>query len=124
MLAMDTPHERLKQARIRAGYRTAKAGAERVNVPYGTYSGHENGNRAYSDEEAIHYGKIFKVRPEWLMFGNLGPEPITASPDPQPPLAPVVKAITDSLDGLSEQEQRMIADVVKRQRDLLRPAGE
>lgn len=121
-LGMQTPAERLREARIRAGYKTARAAAERVAVPYPTYAGHENGNRAYEPDDAARYGRAFNARPEWLLFGDLGPEPIVQTQDPQPPLAPVVKAIADSLDGLSEGEQRMIADVVRRQRALLRPA--
>lgn len=118
---MQTPSERLKEARLRAGYKTAKAGAERVAIPYPTYAGHENGSRAYEPDDASRYARAFNVRREWLLFGDLGPEPIVQSLDPQPPLAPIVKAITDSLDGLTEEEQRTIADVVKRQRALLRP---
>lgn len=118
---MNTPHERLKQARIAAGYRTAKDGAERVGTPYGTYSGHENGNRGIKTAEAAVYARAFKVRPEWILYGKVGPEPLTGSDEPQPPLMPIVKAIEDSLDGLTEKEQRMIAEYVARQRALFRP---
>ncbi|MDT1061172.1 hypothetical protein RM190_04825 [Paracoccus sp. CPCC 101403] len=118
---MQTPHSRLKEARLRAGYKTATAGATRAAVPYGTYSAHENGHRGFGPEEAAHYGKVFNVRREWLLYGDLGPEPIVETDDPQPPLPPVVKAITENLDGLNEAEQRTIADIVRRQRDLFRP---
>lgn len=118
---MDTAHSRLKEARRQAGYRSAKAGAERLAQPYPTYAAHENGSRAYDRNDATRYAKAFGVRPEWLLFGELGAEPITQTQDPQSPLAPIVKAITDALDGLTEEEQRMIAIVVKRQRDLFRP---
>jgi len=118
---MQTPSERLREARARAGYRTAKAASERLATPYPTYASHENGSRSYEPSDAARYGRAFNVRPEWLLFGDLGPEPIVQSRDPQPPLAPVVKAISDHLDGLTEEEQRMIVDVVRRQRALLRP---
>lgn len=118
---MNTPHDRLKQARKDAGYRTARDGAERLGVPYGTYAGHENGNRGIKPAEAESYAKAFKVRPEWILYGKVGPEPLTNSENPQPPLKPIVKAIEDSLDGLTEKEQRTIADYVARQRALFRP---
>jgi len=118
---MQTAASRLREARERAGFRNVKEGAARVAVSYPTYAGHENGNRAYSVEDAVKYGKAFHVRPEWLLYGNLGPERITDSDAPQQPLPPVVKAIEDCLDGLTESEQRTIADVVKLQRGLFRP---
>lgn len=120
-VVMQTPGSRLRAARERAGYKTVTAGAERVATNYSTYAGHENGNRGFSRDEAVVYGKAFHVRPEWLMFGDLGVEPIATTDDPQPPLAPIVKAIEDYLDGLTEAEQRTIAGLVKRQRALLRP---
>lgn len=118
---MDTPAERLKHARLKAGFRTAKSGAERLGVPYGTYAGHENGSRGILPEEAARYAKAFKSRPEWILYGSMGAEPIAGTEAPQPPLAPVVKSISDSLDGLTEAEQRMIAETVARHRALLRP---
>lgn len=111
----------MRDARLRAGYKTAKAAAERLAIPYPTYAGHENGSRGILPDEAAKYAKTFKVRPEWILFGEIGPEPLTSTSDPQPPLAPIVKAIEDYLDGLTEAEQRTIAESVRRHRALLRP---
>ena len=119
--SMDTPGKRLKDARIKAGFKTARAGAERLALPYPTYAAHENGSRGILPEEAARYAKAFKTRPEWILYGEIGPEPLTGSGEPQRPLAPVVKSISDSLDGLTEAEQRMIAETVARHRALLRP---
>ncbi len=118
---MDTPAKRLKDARAKAGFKTAKAGAERMALPYPTYAAHENGSRGILPEEAARYAKAFKTRPEWILYGEVGPEPIAGTEAPQPPLAPIVKSISDSLDGLTEAEQRMIAETVARHRALLRP---
>ncbi|MCJ2098967.1 helix-turn-helix domain-containing protein [Methylobacterium sp. E-046] len=67
---MSEPHERLRQARLRAGYKSAAEAARRLNVPYGTYSGHENGNRGFKREEYIRYARIFGVDTAWLLEGT------------------------------------------------------
>jgi hypothetical protein len=61
---------RLKKARIDRGFQTAKIAAEYISVPYGTYSGHENGSRGIKEAELLHYAKIFRVSPSWLAFGD------------------------------------------------------
>jgi len=61
---------RLKQARIGRGFTSARIAADYLGVPYGTYSGHENGSRGFKDAELRHYAKIFRVSPSWLAFGT------------------------------------------------------
>ena len=61
---------RLKGARLARGFKTARAAAIYIGVPYGTYSGHENGSRGIKDAELHHYAKIFRVSPAWLAFGQ------------------------------------------------------
>jgi len=63
-------HQRLKQARINCGFKTAAFAAERLGIPYGTYSGHENGSRGIKEHELKKYAKVFKVDLEWLAFGK------------------------------------------------------
>jgi len=43
--AMETPGERLRQARKKAGFETAKEAAEAMHIPVATYIQHENGKR-------------------------------------------------------------------------------
>jgi len=62
--------ERLKKARISAGFKTARAAADYANIPYGTYSGHENGSRGIKADELKYYSKIFKTPLYWLAFGE------------------------------------------------------
>lgn len=90
-------------------------------MPYPTYASHENGSRGIKPHEAQNYARVFRVRADWILYGTLGPEPLVEDSLPKQPLAPIVKAIEGYLDGLNESEQRLIADVVRRQRDLLRP---
>jgi hypothetical protein len=63
-------HERLAAARKQAGYETAVEAAEAVGVPYGTYSGHENGSSGFRADKGEIYARKFKVRFEWLMRGT------------------------------------------------------
>ena len=74
MWAMSEPHERLKEARERAGYRTAKEATERFGWKEYTYRSHERPlektGRGFSVEQAIEYGRAFKVSPSWLLTGE------------------------------------------------------
>jgi hypothetical protein len=62
--------ERLKQARIKAGFKRATLAAAYLRVPYGTYSGHEACSRGIRDDELQHYATSFKVPVYWLAFGD------------------------------------------------------
>ena len=61
---------RLKQSRIKAGFKTAASAAAYLGIPYGTYSGHENGSRGIRDDELQHYAKTYKISLYWLAFGD------------------------------------------------------
>lgn len=66
---METMGERLRTARDKAGYASAKAAAEAMGVAVSTYIQHESGTRGYGHRVA-RYAKFFKVPPEWLAFGS------------------------------------------------------
>lgn len=69
-------HQRLRYAREQAGFTSATEAASSLGVKASTYYAHENGDRGYFEDEARHYGRRFKVQPEWLIFGignNPGP---------------------------------------------------
>lgn len=66
---MTDPAERLRIARLRAGYETAKEAAEALGFPVSTYLGHENGSRGYPAKKAAIYARKFKVREQWLLYG-------------------------------------------------------
>lgn len=67
---MDTPNERLRAARERAGFHTAKEAAQAMGVPVSTYIGHENGHRGFPAKRAPQYARKFKVSEEWLLYGK------------------------------------------------------
>lgn len=62
--------DRIKKARLRAGFKTARAAAAALSIPYPTYAGHENGSRGIKDSELITYANAFNVPVEWLAFGK------------------------------------------------------
>lgn len=53
--------ERLKQARLAAGWVTAAEAARAYGWPVSTYLGHENGSRGYRLEDAKKYARAFHV---------------------------------------------------------------
>lgn len=66
------PHERLKQARERAGFADAASAARRFGWSEATYRAHENGWRNFKQESARRYARAFRVPAEWLTLG-IGP---------------------------------------------------
>lgn len=66
---MTDPAERLRIARLRAGFETGKDAADAMGVPVSTYLGHENGSRGYPAKKAALYARKFKVREQWLLYG-------------------------------------------------------
>lgn len=77
---MTDPADRLKVARLRAGFQTAKEAAESLGFPVSTYIGHENGSRGYSVKRASTYARRFKVSEQWLLYGT-GKAPGTDNTD-------------------------------------------
>ncbi len=104
--------ERLKVARERAGYETAKEAAASLGVPISTYTGHENGSRGYTKNAAQRYGRKFKVAPEWLLFGT-GPAPAWGE-HIEDPDAELEQDVVVELRSLRPEQRRFIRDMVKR----------
>lgn len=71
---MDDPADRLRIARLRAGFSTAKDAAEAMGIPVQTYLAHENGSRGINAARAAQYAKRYKVPEVWLLYGT-GPAP-------------------------------------------------
>lgn len=67
---MTDKSERLRIARERAGYSSAKEAAEAMGISVATYIQNENGTRGYPSGKAERYGKFFRVKPEWLLYGT------------------------------------------------------
>ena len=69
-LAMSTPSDRLKKARLAAHFASASQAAEAMGVPLATYQQHENGIRGIPASRADRYARFFHVTPEWLLYGR------------------------------------------------------
>lgn len=65
--------ERLKTARIAAGFTTAADAATALGIKYPTYAGHENGSRGLRSS-LEQYGRRYRVTMDWLLTGR-GPGP-------------------------------------------------
>ncbi|MCK7611992.1 helix-turn-helix domain-containing protein [Roseibium sediminicola] len=63
-------NERLKKARIDAGYSTASDAARALDVKIATYSHHESGDRDFKDDAGRRYARRFGVDFVWLMHGE------------------------------------------------------
>lgn len=64
-------HERLREARIAAGFERQRDVIERHPTwNRNTYKSNENGGAPFSYEQAKIYAKAFKVRAEWLYAGT------------------------------------------------------
>lgn len=70
---MTEKHERLRQARVDAGYRFASEAAAALGVTPSTYRAHENGQNDFGIEDATLYAKKFNVDPLWLLASHLKP---------------------------------------------------
>lgn len=62
--------ERLKQARIKAGYPSAKDFYDKFNIKASTYSAHESGRNPLSIKTAKQYGKLLDISFHWLLTGS------------------------------------------------------
>lgn len=64
---MSDMGERLRKARIKAGYKYASAAAKALGVTESTYRAHENGQNEFGIDEAEIYAKRFNVSALWLL---------------------------------------------------------
>ncbi|MVA47353.1 helix-turn-helix domain-containing protein [Agrobacterium vitis] len=67
---MNSIGERLKTARLAAGFATVEEAAEAMGVNYQTYAGHENGRSGFKSDSVVRYCKKFKISTDWLLTGK------------------------------------------------------
>jgi len=65
--------ERLREARLEAGYSSASAAARAHGWKTSTYIAHENGQNDFDAEQAQEYAKALKTTAEWLLWGRNQP---------------------------------------------------
>lgn len=74
---MSDAANRLKEAREKSGYHSAKAAAEAMGAAVATYIQHENGTRGFPATKAARYARFFRVKPEWLLYGKAPTDTVT-----------------------------------------------
>lgn len=67
-IGMEHMSVRLRQARQAAKFDTASDAARHFGWVKSTYIAHENGQNDFDHEQALVYGKAFKVAAEWLLL--------------------------------------------------------
>lgn len=73
---MTDASERLRLAREKGSYSSAKSAAEAMGVPVATYIQHENGTRGFPAATAARYARFFRVKPEWLLYGKVSADTV------------------------------------------------
>ena len=63
-------NERLKKARLNAGFKTASAAIETLNWHSSTYRAHENGQNNFKVDNAKIYAEAYGVSASWLIMGD------------------------------------------------------
>ena len=66
---MSEMHERLRQARIEAGFKTLRAACRRFGWNESAYGTHETGHRGITRDAALEYAKAYRVPLDWLISG-------------------------------------------------------
>lgn len=68
--AMSERHDRLRTARIGAGFKTQAEAVRRFGFNPNTYKSNENGNAPFSYDQAEEYARAYRIRAEWLYAGR------------------------------------------------------
>lgn len=68
---MGTSNDRLREARIQAGFKSARSAAIRHGWTPSTYASHENGQTDVPKDAAADYAKAYGVTAEWILFDGV-----------------------------------------------------
>lgn len=101
--------ERLKKARIDAGYRSAAQAAKALEVSISTYTTHENGSRDFREDVAQTYAEKFGVDLAWLLLGEHSGQ---SSP------ATISELASSMNDGVGVGEEELFMEAYREARDI------
>ena len=104
------PWERIKWARIHAGFTTATAAAESLGMKKDTYTAYERapGTSKHTDldhQRAIQFGRKFKVSWTWLLAAEGTPFDRASSP--------AQERVLSAMAGAAEDQQERVAEAVE-----------
>lgn len=77
-LPPTTPGERLRSARINAGYEKQASFVRKFNLTQSTYALHEGGKRNFDNETAQVYANALGLTAEYLQFGSTPDKAVTS----------------------------------------------
>ena len=98
----STPAERLKHARISAGFTSAMGAAKYFEWKPSTYASHENGGAAIRPFWAELYGQAFRVSPRWILSGEDDP---SVMPSKGTKLASLARSSTTNINPVAPPSQ-------------------
>lgn len=101
---MSSPHDRLKRARLEAGFETAQQAADAFGWTPVTYRAHEAGERGFKLAAASNYAMAFGVSGGWLLFGE-DAEPKSINAD--------LPFIIEAWPTLSKRQRGHVVELVK-----------
>jgi hypothetical protein len=107
---LTEPHERLKWARLNAGFPTARSAAESLGMLENTYSAYERApdkSKAtpLDHQSAMRFGKKFKVSWTWLLVRE-------GSPFSRPMTEPQRRTL-EMMSTVDEEAQQRVAAVAE-----------
>jgi len=70
MKKFESPSDRLRQARLGAGFSTIKSASDERGLHKQNLADHEAGRRGISPDWAKKYARAFSVKPDWILFGT------------------------------------------------------
>lgn len=107
---MSSLPDRLRQARIEAGYEQASEAARRFGWKPAGYIHHENGTRKVNPDKAKEYAKAYRKPVEWLLYGTI---PKKAAPPETPQNVPLVGYVAAGSRAHFFEDMRDGAEQVK-----------
>ena len=104
---MSSRHDRLRRARIEAGFERAADAIKRFGWPAPAYKGNENGNATFSYDTAKKYAQAYGVVPAWLYdddyVGPMKPQkPGEQNLTPKPVHFPITGKVAAGIEGYYE----------------------
>ncbi|MBF9234703.1 S24 family peptidase [Microvirga alba] len=90
---------RLKEARLKAGFKSMPAAARTMRVNISTYKAHEAGTNGFDTPDARIYAKAFKVSASWLMTGDETPEDAETEAAPEQASVPHADVVGEVAAG-------------------------
>ena len=71
---MELVHKRLKEARVKSGYSSARSFAKIHSISDSTYTQHESGKRKMGLSTLIHYSNLLNTSAFWMITGLVSNE--------------------------------------------------